>query len=66
MYTNRHVETTIFEVTIFLAQSAHLAAKVNETIVAGGLRKGVLASHLGPVEARVHARAPRHQRDQSV
>lgn len=52
----------MFELAIFLAQSAGLAATVHHTIAAWALGQHVLISQLGSIEARVQATAPSYQR----
>ncbi|KAL5993962.1 hypothetical protein ACLOJK_038319 [Asimina triloba] len=54
-YAKLHVESTVLELSIHLAQSAGLAAAVKKAIVAWGFQLRVLPPHLRPMAAGIEA-----------
>lgn len=64
--TYRQVEATVLELAILLTQRTRLAAAMDAAVLARLVFEVVLTSQLGPVQARIHARATKHPQQQSV
>jgi hypothetical protein len=61
-----HVESSLLELAVLLAERAALAAAVDAAVGAGALLEAVLRAHLGAVEAGVDALAAGEQHDERV
>lgn len=64
--TYGHVKALVLKVSILLAQSAFLAAKMDTAISAGLLLQEILPSQFGSIEARIQTRATHHAQHQTV
>jgi hypothetical protein len=64
--TYAHVEASLLELAVLLAERAALAAAVHAAVGAGAHLEAVLRAHLGAVEAGVDALAAGEQHDERV